>query len=431
MKRILALLLAAMMLLSLAACERDDTPTTTASKPGESNPTSSSTSTPTTPEEPDVLSVLTDAIAKTMSAKSYVMQHGMVAEFQGEEFEDLTTVMVSKATDGTLTALSTKSAYIYDYQDYIDDIIYVCGNVAYQQDAYIVPTRCYKHISDTSFGVDMVVDPSNYTEMFPNENLLSDFVAQTPVVTESDGETVYTISGIEIIYQVMSGTPWPEDQAPEMDGMQYEGVFLSMRVNAKGYFSGFSLDMKLYDAESDMHATQNLVMSIDKLDEEVTIEEPAFIAETKQWDEYHIHENGYEAVYTVDTDYDGEYTERLGKICVFRGMVYDRNDPPIIPVYKVLAEIDGIPVAFVLSYDDYPYIACIEKLIMPKGVSFGIRHCDGMHPDTELYFESTEEELNNYIYVIGNEYDGWGQGVKAAYYAGEWEYVDGIPTPIE
>ena len=142
------------------------------------------------------------------------------------------------------------------------------------------------------------------------------------------------------------------------------------------------------------------------------------IEESKDWTECRIIENGLEVIY--GSDYESGY--------VFRGPAYRSQ---YTEVYKILAEIDGKPVTLAT---DNRYYGHIGKLVLPEGVSFRGEYYDS-NPEKvniELYFESTEESVRdgNYFNIIGQETDEHLMAVKAAYYAGEWEYVDGVPTPV-
>ena len=385
------IVLAAVMLLGLTAC-------------GKTNSTNAA----------DLERTFTEAIAKTTAAKSYVIQYGTVSEYQGYKNEDLTTVMLSKDSNGTITALSTDS---------LNYIIYVCGNVAYHQGSYSFH-QYIKHLSNVPFGVDIFL--SEYSEFFLNKNFLKDFVGQTPAITETDNETVYTISGPETVYQVLMGTPLSEDQIAEMYGIPIEECTFSLYVSVDGYFTGFAMTHYWREKETDILQSNCVMLSFDKLNTEVTIEEPAFVAHTEQWEAYHIHENGYEAVYEWD------YTEEARIVYEFRGMENDYSSTQIVPIYKVLSEIEGMPVVRVtdVSTNMFQNTAYIEKLVLPEGVSFW--GCSGEdRPKTEIYFESPREHLNNRFYTMEEEKHGEDVLIKAAYYAGEWEYVDGIPTPIQ
>ena len=70
------------------------------------------------------------------------------------------------------------------------------------------------------------------------------------------------------------------------------------------------------------------------------------------------------------------------------------------------------------------------RLVIPKGVQVCTGGGDAW--ETVLFFCDKEENVNKDYFGTLDEphFEGEGYNYKAAYYAGEWEYVDGIPTPL-
>ena len=96
----------------------------------------------------------------------------------------------------------------------------------------------------------------------------------------------------------------------------------------------------------------------------------------------------------------------------------------------MLTEIAGYPVHYVYDTEN------IQNIIIPIGVVFEPVHSYDYQTgtdywsckDTVVFFMDAEVDVN-VNFVISDEYSSYIANVKGAYFAGQWELVDGVPTP--
>lgn len=437
MKKWIASLLALIMVLSLAACDltapttkpNNTDPTTTGSTPAHTEPTHTTRPTEPAPTQPPELTAaekILAAVQRTRSAKSFMVQFGSITEVLGEKEEEFATAYMMIDESGSMTGLVTEPFEVWETGEIIDRALYINGNVGYELDPYLElygEFGYYKHTSSTGFGPEtLFADIEGFIE---NPDFLADFCAsELTAETLENGDTRYQVANASILDLVtLLGAELSEGEEPSIDGMPIENMTVTLDLTATGYLSKLAYTIHVYMAELDMRMTMELFVDIDRHDETLDIQAPEFVAERengKGWNQYHIHENGYEAVYQVESENEETF-------CVFEGMENDYDSTQVIPVYKVLKEVDGLPVKYVqdVSTNLFQNTAYIEKLILPEGVAYR-GWTDREH--TQLFFESEKGSVENHFYVIGEEENHYA-GIKAAYYAGEWEYVDDVPVP--
>jgi hypothetical protein len=114
----------------------------------------------------------------------------------------------------------------------------------------------------------------------------------------------------------------------------------------------------------------------------------------------------------------------------FTGLSYIGDELYVLPVYEVLEEIEGIAVKTIGGIIYPNSKLTVERLVIPKGVQVCTGGGDAW--ETVLFFCDKEENVNKDYFGTLDEphFEGEGYNYKAAYYAGEWEYVAGIPTPL-
>lgn len=439
MKKWIAILLVLIMVLSLAACDftaptvkpNNSDPTTSGSTPAPTEPTHTTKPTDPTPTQPPELTAaekILAAVQRTRSARSFVVQFGSINEFMGEKEEDFATAYMMIDENGSMTGLVTEPFEVWETGEIVDRALYINGKVAYEFDPYSEINGefgYYKHTSGTGFGPEMLfADIEGFIE---NPDFLADFCAkELTAETLENGDTRYQVANASTqdLMDLLGVDP-SEGEEPTVGGMPIESMTVTLDLTASGYLSKLAYTIQLYMAEMDMRMTMELFVDIDRHDETLDIQAPEFVAEReigKGWNQYHIHENGYEAVYQVETENEETF-------CVFAGMENDYESTQVIPVYKVLKEVEGLTVKYVqdVSTNSFQNTAYIEKLILPEGVAYR-GWTDREH--TQLFFESEKGSVDNHFYVIGEE-ENYYACVKAAYYAGEWEYAEGVPAPKE
>lgn len=125
----------------------------------------------------------------------------------------------------------------------------------------------------------------------------------------------------------------------------------------------------------------------------------------------------------------------------FAGFESYYKDDYIVEVAEVPEEIDGIPVVRVCGVIDSGFgDVKVKRLVIPKGVQINIGATyEGDEilfytENTTLFFCDTEENVVKMFSTPDTpsvEFEGEELPMfQAAYYAGQWEYVDGIPTPL-
>ena len=425
--KIAALLLSAFLLCAFSACGEESpspsvttVPSAVTTQPDDNNP-------PSDPASTAALNALTAAAEKTQSAKSFVITYGATREFKelDQFYEDMYTQTVTIDENGTYTS-------ILESDD--GNMSYYSGNEGYGIDTYIYPTGYIHYISPTPFGADRIF--SDLNEIVLNPNFLTDFCSFKPAESSSEGTTEYRIDKLQVeqLFELLMGKK-PSDEDINMDGtVTNTGAVL--KINAEGYLSELSYGMQM-EGEVDgttVTAINTVVIRFSDINKDITITAPewseSFYENIKRGYQVHYCENGYEAVYFYDINFnssEGRFT--------FSGMAAYYDDELVVPVYKVLDNIRGIPViaATDVCENSFAENVYIEKLILPVGVCFGgVSFSEPRLLDnTELYFErAAGYDENDHFVIIGEENPGeyWLE-VKAAYYAGEWEYVNGIPTP--
>ena len=109
----------------------------------------------------------------------------------------------------------------------------------------------------------------------------------------------------------------------------------------------------------------------------------------------------------------------------------DSNDQ-VIPFYKAETEINGKSVRHITCQSGVALGCRIARLVVPKGVTFNNSLNGDVRNQIILFFEDSKSDVTKGFTLpedCVNENDEY--SVTAAYYAGEWEYVDGIPHPLK
>lgn len=177
---------------------------------------------------------------------------------------------------------------------------------------------------------------------------------------------------------------------------------------------------------------------------------------------HHYHDD-CQAIYKYDPQRNVFDYDHIQKNMYDHAYIYNKPDSShpmfvtrafdvILPPYRLYTEIDGFQVETKYHFSDASFE---EQLIVPKGVTFNY----GYHSEAlggafrnldKVFFEDTAETAkinvrqttgtnSDDIYLTLSEAEEkWGgipyytdNLLEKFYFAGEWEYVDGVPTPIE
>lgn len=208
---------------------------------------------------------------------------------------------------------------------------------------------------------------------------------------------------------------------------------VSVTVDSEGYLREMDLNAGL------ISEGPSITFTIDQINEIDSLERPDFAEnfvsnigvrkeplEDSMDSEVNIVKDGVGALYS-NTPFD--LTTRGG--WTMQG--FTGEDGSSVSVYEIPEQIDGFPVlsAYFGSYlwDDIT----VERAVIPKGVQvYGgtLDFEEGIVKETVLFFCDEESWVIKSFGTVDEPHFEEG-AYKAAYYAGEWEYVDGIPTPIK
>lgn len=314
---------------------------------------------------------------------------------------------------------------------------------------------CYetKHIRDEGFSPEQHFWFIQNGLNFQNDAMFESFcqLEHTIEVTQDGKATILFdgLSGDQLIS--LMDTKYPMLSEP-LDPMLSSYIFgsvinsknatdatckftMEFTVDNQGFLSG--IKVVLYwkrDGASEyvILATRSLIFT--NINKEMSLQrtdfEANFKSKEKHPDIYHHFGEHYSAQYiyhTLDSHQEGYLLSNFCYMCLYGYGYYQ-----IYPVYqysletdyKVPSQLVDIPVNRVSNtgYD-------IEKIIIPAGVRVDPYGEDGATGSSygELFFEDSQKNVD----ALHRSYHPNYYFTSPVYYAGEWEYVDGVPTPIE
>lgn len=404
MKKILALLLSVLLLFAFVGCEADESKEADGGKNGSQNATVTTGG-------------MAAAAQKLTTASSYRFRIITIEDINGEKDERSKEYLVVKGKDGATilnqnnkgTDAEEKSKFYYE------------GKVGYVYDAHRTPTKIGKVISDTPFTFASLFERE---ELIPVKNdetgALAVFDSMKPTATKEKDGILYEIKNMtkDQFLKVYTALVNDQEAVDEMNKMPIKSFKIVCRADNNGYFKEFTFGITVeMDGQT---ATQELKFVVDGVNN-TKIEKPDFVKEYKfEADTEVIYlNNGQDAHYYYEVDYNNNRKE----IVCFNGFGTNYIDDYVVEQYKVLADVEGIKVTQVSEILANPFCSVkVKRLIIPAGVKLGCFSSeDDESVSTAFYFEDTkakakiDEEMLEYA--------------KEIYYAGEWEYVDGIATP--
>lgn len=447
MKKLLALLLATVMVLSLlAACDK-------AEETDEKETKEATESTEKGGEAPgeneEISGSLLEAAEKLKTAKSYRFQMISEKKFPKAPAQSINllnqtnTYQVVKGADGTCTILN-KATETFGQGNEVkakdNGRSFYTGNTGYIDDFYRGGDAIDKVINTTPYTLETVLKASErITVSYEANSTLALFDGMNPTKTvEADG-SISLVAEITAdqwvqLYSAISGEEMPVETAQALSAPLAFG-----KISKDGYLTEFCLQATAPFDQEEMGGTVDMKWHfiIDGINS-TTAETPDYAANYQPTLDSQITynlDNGGAAIYTYETDYieDG-YAEHL----VFSGFRNWAYDDYTVSSYTVLTEVEGMPVDMVKGALDISFgDAKVERLVIPAGMRVDIAgyYDDTYHSGAEetiLFFEDAEENVEKTFYLPGetpeNEWED-APYVKGVYYAGQWELVDGIPTP--
>lgn len=424
MKRLLALVLIILMAFSLIACGKDESKETTSVIPTTIPATTAGT-----------MAALEGSDKKLSELNSFCLTIRMDNIAGDARYVDDMVYLYQKNTDRTATIGVENLVKMYRGEESRENVAerrWYIGNVGF------VSTdegRMEKKIKDDGFDLSFVVGRTANFDIDPKSStLIAEFAALSPQKSAAEnGTTLYRLENMSRencikVYMAMTGMSQEANQMPPASAFHAQAL-----VDAKGYLTQFRLDMLDVEAEG---GKQSMVITftIDQMNAVPTLEKPDYVKNfsiTEDTTICHI-QNGWDAYYrftTKDSTMDGE------RGLWFVGFGRYARDSYTVDSYKICDQLDGIKVEGIRGaiYNSNSDVV-VERLIVPVGMQIG--GVDNSHgaENVTLFFESPESEVTKSFLLKGDAEDEYDPSTglyrlrfHAAYYAGEWELVNGIP----
>lgn len=398
MKRVIAIALCLCIAFGLVACEE-----AAGSAPGDSA------------SIPDLYA----AVEKLAEADSF-----RITTERNDGIKPATYIDQIAHIDGELRMLCYSKAYA-NANTLVEGTSYFEGNVQYQVFDYIQRKTIYEdgyQITQIVCG-DLVGD----TKAF-----LDAFLETEPQCQTKNGMTVLSKKlpkeeYISLAYKIFSFI--------DEDYFALGKATVSVTVDSEGYLREVALKADL------LGARPSITFTIDQINEIDSLEAPDYaknfvsnIGVRKE----PLEDSMDSEVYIIKGDVAAVYTNTPIDLETRGGWMmggFEGEAGIVVPCHEILEQIDGFPVLSAVPGNYGNNKAVVERVVISKGVkiSNGGEYGYGANNmiDTVLFFCDAEENVLKSFYVLGDPYyDGESYCYKAAYYAGEWEYVDGIPTPL-
>lgn len=377
---------------------------------------------------------LPEAAEKLKTADSYrltmTMDNKIVQEQKGErkEAQVISTLTCVKTCDGGTTTINAERVYEQISQGQnskgSENLYYFHGKEAYYRYPYGEITN--KWVSDKDFDMAFVMDEVANMEINVSDYAVLEKIEQLSPAQKTDGDGTVSlelknmnVKDFASVYALLGGDMNAEEIEEALVGDCK--LHITVKVNKDGYLTLFQIDMgnvTMEDTTQDMLIT----FAIDQINAVSENPEPDIVKNfsVKDDTEYIQIFDGKKARYSYSS-----YREEPG--FVFQGFGDRYDDSYTVSSYELLAEVEGKPVKTVDSIIFNGEVS-VERLIIPVGVKLSsnaayLTTCE----QTTLFFMDKEENVEKNFVVAGGNGDGF--HVKAAYYEGQWEMVNGIPTP--
>lgn len=340
----------------------------------------------------------------------------------------------------------------------------------------------YKHFSEKSFTAKQRFWVLNSMMDIGKDTLFAEFCALEPTVTtaENGTTTVEARMNYEQLRKLLNvEVPMHTGHAIEIGSRDsaivfaYPNVELSLEfvIDAQGYLQHIAVkswNRQNDSTEYDIVRTVRII-SFSRINEELKLDATAvskgFMKDPEQ-NHYFVHyyQDEYQAVYCYDPERNVFDFWRILKNWRTHTYVYDEEYMPqirvdldyiVLPPYRLLTEVENCKVQTVWSFNESYFL---EQLIIPKGVTFNYGYTNGWEGAyrqlDKVFFEDSEASARitvKRIYGISGD-DNYreteitlaeaqeqlggipyynDQLLEKFYFAGQWEYVNGVPTPIQ
>ncbi len=351
--------------------------------------------------------LISDAIAKTDECGTFEVVSTMTSDYDGEKSEEKDGFKVKKQGD-VYTYYREYAGYNPMDGDYFQKYYYN-GKIGYESNSNTVT----KIVSDVNFSKDFIYGDMDELAMF--QGIHKEVSKNSPSISK-DG-AVYKIAA-KISFDKL-GEFLGEEVPDNVSGFYEFEYYIS-----GGYVVCFAVVIDQNVDESHMSARMEIILNDIGT---VEIEEPDFFKDfdkkvadssIKFGEYFSIQniENGLSVEYNREVTEDNEIVFQVMQIRTGPGS--NAETMPDLECYKYNTEFQGYKVTSVLIGGFMTgRFGKIKRLVIPKGIY--VETWDFDEPVTEVFFEDTKGEAQHDEIV----------GAKGVYYAGEWEYVNGLPTP--
>lgn len=387
---------------------------------------------------------LEKAVKNLSSARSLRLTISMLNTTDTYSYDTRYCFQFCKTPDGTQTILYSQSSTMQTNGETIEsqgDQAYYHGNLAYIHYVYgLSGNSAVKYISDEGYNLGQVLEEqTGFYQEDNGNNMLEAFAGLSPVWTlRDDNSTFYQLHNIgketfAIVYGAFAG----EDAAEEMVSTLNDNCTfnISAEIDPQGYLCQFKFEILNVPSGTQTQDITILFM-IDKINQSDNLEQPDYAENFSLADNAQI-------VY-IQNKTTAHYYYRSGNTdlgipagFVFGGFGEAHSDNYTVEHYQVLSQIDDVPVTEIQGIlNNKKCSVSVARLVIPEGVRVNIRGVyDGTDfisntENTALYFADKEENVEKTFQIAGQT----GSAPEIVYfqsacYAGQWDYVDGIPVP--
>lgn len=417
--RLLALFLIAVMAFSLAACDSAD--------PATDPTTQTEPTTPKKPKDPN-LEKIEKGIQMVMDANGFNFEFKMeqYGIHDGKEARSINSYYASilKLDNGEYSiAMKNKTTIIWGDERRENEGAWLCcynGKVGYEYDGWGIT----KYESDEPFVPTQMLFSAGMKLDGNAEEVFCGF--KPTVATNDDGSITYTKSNLNLEQYIAFMQCLTDEEYTEEDLEPVEQANISVTVDLapNGCFQSLTISALGVPTDSQSGAEElNSVISFT-------------VSNVGSAEEFVMRDLA--ALWTTGSN-DGSPTPEYCWVTNGVAYTYERNSSSswafkgasaACEYYTVMTEIEGIPVYYVYDTEN------IQNIVIPAGVSFNPRKSYDYKSDTYywsckdtvVFFMDAEADVSK-NFVVSDEYNEDIANVKGAYFAGQWELVDGVPTP--
>ncbi len=294
--------------------------------------------------------------------------------------------------------------------------------------------------SDSNVDMGLYILQKEFSANIYNDNYINDFFkSDFDIKKDSNGNTIYLCNDLtfEDLFAMMTGMEITDQLKEEANAGGYHAATIEawVAVFENGCFKEFGFRLNIDEPAPEYNDAVKFsytveitnVNSADPINEEKKLSADA--SKLSAGSTIYYVENNNTLLYTYNTRYNAGIIEEY---LSFTGVEPSLYSPTVVPIAKVKSEILGIPVINVISLSSFYYngSSYIEKLIIPEGVVINTMQTHAAYEESEIFFEYERPADKDIYYTLTGEDNPKNYiQFKNVYYKGEWEIVDGVPTP--